>query len=40
MAQRLAYGDSADLKFGCDRVLPQLLAFAQLAAENLFSEPF
>src|SRR5208282_3400138 len=39
MAQRFANRDAADLKFGGNRVLTQLFALAQFAAENLLANP-
>ena len=40
MAERFAHGNSADLEFGRDGVLPQLLAFAQFAAEDFVAQAF
>ena len=39
MAQRLANGNPADLKFRGDGVLPQLFSFPQLAGKYFFPEP-
>jgi hypothetical protein len=38
MAEGFAYGDAADLKFGSDGVLPELLAFAQLAVQDFVAQ--
>ncbi len=38
MAERFAYGDAADLKFGGDGVLAQLLALAEFAVKNFVAQ--
>jgi len=38
MAERFAHGNAADLKFGGDGVLAELLAFAQLTVQNFVAQ--